>query len=168
VRVGRNAVASGRILGLIEVWDGERRLDLGGWRQVALFACLLLSANRAASTERLLESLWRDGDAARKRLQMAVRRLRQATAPASGVVQLETVAGGYLLRVADGELDSLQFTAEVAAARVALQADELGRAAELIQHALQQWRGPPLPEVAFEDFAQEEIRRLEEAHLTAR
>ena len=36
------------------------------------------------------------------------------------------------------------------------------RASELLSEALELWRGPPLADVAFEDFAQAEIRRLEE------
>ena len=41
------------------------------------------------------------------------------------------------------------------------------RASELLADALGLWRGPALAEIAFEDFAQPEIRRLEELHVMA-
>lgn len=36
-----------------------------------------------------------------------------------------------------------------------------------MSEALELWRGPALAEVAFEDFAQAEIRRMEELRLVA-
>jgi DNA-binding SARP family transcriptional activator len=122
-------VASVRILGPIEVWNGT---------------------NRAVSAEGLINALWRDGGAvaARKRLQMAVRRLRQALEPASGggLPVFETVAGGYLLRLERGELDSEVLAAGVAAGREALQAGEFARARDAARGALSLWWGPPLAE----------------------
>jgi DNA-binding SARP family transcriptional activator len=158
-------------LGPIELWDGERRVQLGGPRQVVLFALLVVRANRAVSAGGLIDALWSDGGAAaaRQRLRMAVRRLRQALTPVNGggLPVLETVAGGYLLRLEHGELDSELLATGVAAGRAALQAGEFERAREAVQSALLLWRGPPLAEAAFEDFAQDEIRRLEELRLTA-
>ncbi len=51
----------------------------------------------------------------------------------------------------------------------ALDGGDPARAAALLRSALGLWRGlgPPLAEVAFEDFAQGEIRRLEEMRLVA-
>ena len=163
-------VTTVRILGPIEVWDRERRVELGGPRQVSLLALLVLEANRAVTADALIDALWRDGDvSARKRLQMAVRRLRQALEPVSGGgrLVLDTVAGGYLLRLERTELDSELFAAGVAAGRAALRAGECERARECLQQALSLWRGPPLAEVVFEDFAQPEIRRLEELRISA-
>ncbi|HXO08859.1 MAG TPA: helix-turn-helix domain-containing protein, partial [Solirubrobacteraceae bacterium] len=107
-------VTTVRILGPIEVWDRERRVELGGPRQVSLLALLVLEANRAVTADALIDALWRDGDVStRKRLQMAVRRLRQALEPVSGGgrLWLDTVAGGYLLRLERTELDSELFAA---------------------------------------------------------
>jgi DNA-binding SARP family transcriptional activator len=47
-----------RILGPLEVWDGERRVDLGGSKRRALLAFLLLHANEVVSTDRLIDQLW--------------------------------------------------------------------------------------------------------------
>ena len=43
-----------RVLGPLEVWDGDRPLSLGGAKQRALLAMLLLDANRVVSTGSVL------------------------------------------------------------------------------------------------------------------
>src|SRR5690349_8943630 len=159
-----------RILGPVEVWQGEQRLALGGPRQLALFAFLVLHPNRAVSRDALVDALWgparTDAD---NRLQMAIARLRKATEPINGDAggRLQTVKGGYLLRIAPGELDADAFHAAVHAGSRALDAGAPEQATKLLADALELWRGPPLAEVAFDDFAQPEIRRLEELHIRA-
>ncbi len=51
--------------------------------------------------------------------------------------------------------------------RHALDAGNPAAAQENVEAVLGLWRGPPLAEVAFEDFAQPEIRRLDELKLDA-
>ena len=163
-------MASFRILGPIEAWNGERKLPLGGQRQLGLLAFLLLRGSRAASSDALLDAVWgSDRSGADNRLQMAIARLRKALAPlqVDGEAMLRTVGGGYLLSVASGELDTDVFEASMKQARTALESGQHARAAELSSAALELWRGPPLAEVAFADFAQGEIRRLDELRLTA-
>jgi DNA-binding SARP family transcriptional activator len=100
------------ILGSIELRDGETRLSVGGARQVALLAFLLVNANRGVSNDLLIDALW---DAERsagavKRLQMAIARLRRTLDPLTGANSpLQTTSNGYLLAVAPGELDSDMF-----------------------------------------------------------
>ncbi len=48
-----------RVLGPLEVLSEGRLLDLGGAKQRALLAMLLLDANSVVSTSRLIEALWR-------------------------------------------------------------------------------------------------------------
>jgi DNA-binding SARP family transcriptional activator len=159
-----------RILGPVEVWHGEQRLALGGPRQLALFAFLLLHPNRAVSRDALIDALWgparTDAD---NRLQMAIARLRKALEPINGDAgaRLQTVKGGYLFTIAPGELDADAFHAAVHAGSRALDAGAPEQATKLLADALELWRGPPLAEVAFEDFAQPEIRRLEELRIRA-
>ncbi|HEV7174723.1 MAG TPA: BTAD domain-containing putative transcriptional regulator [Solirubrobacteraceae bacterium] len=154
----------------MEVWHGEQRLALGGPRQLALFAFLVLHANRAVSRDALIDALWgparTDAD---NRLQMAVARLRKSLEPVNGDggARLQTVKGGYLLTVAPGELDADTFHAAVHAGARALEASAPEQATRLLTEALDLWRGPPLAEVAFDDFAQPEIRRLEELRIRA-
>ena len=54
-----------------------------------------------------------------------------------------------------------------AARRRGAQRADAERAAKLLREALALWRGPPLADLAFETFAQSEIRRLEELRLEA-
>jgi class 3 adenylate cyclase len=158
------------ILGPIEARAGQERLAVDGRRQLSLLAFLLLNANRAVSSDRVRDAIWgpaRSG--ADNRLQMAIARLRRALEPRDhdGESMLRTVGGGYMLSVGPGDLDAEAFTTGAREGRRALEAGEASRAAELLTQALGLWRGPPLAEVAFEDFAQPEIRRLQELRLVA-
>jgi DNA-binding SARP family transcriptional activator len=158
------------ILGPIELCDGNRRVAVRGPREAALLALLLLNANRALSNDRLIDALW-DGlrpAGALKRLQAAIVRLRR-TLDSSGQDKsvLRTVTGGYLLAVQPGELDAEVFQARVEDARRALEAGDAACGRDGLREALGMWRGPALTALSYEEFAQPEIRRLEELRLTA-
>ena len=158
------------ILGSVEVWAGDRRLALGGPRQLGLLSFLLLHRNRAVSRDSLMDALWgEDAGIGDKRLQMAIARLRKELEPpgGGGERRLRTVSGGYLLAVDSGELDAEVFAAGVRDGRAALEAGDPGLASRLLGEALALWRGPPLAEVSFAEFAQAEIRQLEELRLQA-
>ena len=159
-----------RILGPVEASGGGSRLSLGGGRQVKLFSFLLLRANRAVSRDALIDEVWGPARGVTdNRLQMAIARLRKALGPLGerGGVRLRTVSGGYMLRSSRGSwmLRSSPGWSRMGSARW-MPRDPAG-ASELLSAALALWRGPPLAEVAFEDFAQPEIRRLEELRLGA-
>ena len=140
-----------RILGPLEVSADERALDLGGPKQRALLALLILEANRVVSRDRLIESLWdkQPPESARKALQVYVSQLRKVL----GQERLVTRAPGYLLQVDPDELDLDRFQ----------RLREEGK----LDEALSLWRGPPLSDFARDRFAQGEIARLEELRLAA-
>jgi DNA-binding winged helix-turn-helix (wHTH) protein len=101
-----------RILGPLEVRDGDRGLVVRGEKQRLLLARLLLSANRVVSTDRLVEAIWGDAppDTPDKALQMHVSQLRKLLEPErapgrSGHV-LVTQPPGYVLHVDEGRLAS--------------------------------------------------------------
>ena len=75
-----------RILGPLEVLDGDVPVRVTGPRQRALLAILLLKANEVVSTDRLIDDLW--GETlprnAANALQASVSRLRHFLSPASG------------------------------------------------------------------------------------
>ena len=151
-----------RVLGPLEVVRDGERVRLGGERQHALLALLLMRANQVVASEWILEELFRE--AARdpaNALQVAVSRLRRALG--DGV--LETRPRGYLLRVEPGELDRDRFEQHAEEGRRKLAAADSEGAASMLRDALGLWRGSPLQEVALLDFAQPEIRRLEELRL---
>jgi predicted ATPase/DNA-binding SARP family transcriptional activator len=112
---------------------------------------LLLRRNELVSTERLIDDLWgeRPPPTSTKTVQVYVSQLRKAI----GEGLLETGPDGYVLRVGDGALDLDVF--EDLLSR--------GRARE----ALALWRGPALAEFRYEEFARDEIGRLEELRLVA-
>jgi len=159
------------ILGPLALYEGERVQAVGGPRQVALLALLLVHANRAVSNDRLIDALWRDRDpvGAVKCLRVAVTRLRRTLdgADPGSESPLRTVSGGYLLAVGPGELDADVFEAGVRDGRRALDDAKARSARDILGAALALWRGPALAEVAFEEFAGPEIRRLEERRLAA-
>ena len=152
-----------RILGPLELSDGDRLLPLGGSSQRALLALLLLHANEIVSSDLLLDALWPEeppgsGIAA---LQVRVSQLRKALGPAAE--QLETKPPGYVLRLGRDELDLERFS------RLVEEADgaEPAVAAEQLREALALWRGPPLAELAYETFAEPAIARMDELRLAA-
>jgi predicted ATPase/DNA-binding SARP family transcriptional activator len=150
-----------RILGPLEVSDGDRRISLAG-AQRSLLALLLLSANEVVSADRLIDELW--GEEAprsgRTALQVRVSQLRKALGDTGG--RIATRAPGYLLRVDRDELDLHHFERLVSDADGA----EPAEAAAKLREALDLWRGAPLVDLSYESFAQPAIRRLEERRLT--
>jgi DNA-binding SARP family transcriptional activator len=151
-----------RILGPLEVVDEGRVLALGGLRQRALLALLLMRANEVVSAERLADELWDAGppQSAANALHYHVSQLRKTLAPSDAIV---TQPPGYVIRVGADELDLFRFERLVRDA----QETEPELAARLLRDALGLWRGPALADLANAPFAQAEIRRLEELHLGA-
>jgi WD40 repeat protein/DNA-binding SARP family transcriptional activator len=154
-----------RILGPVEVLIEGVPVSIGGPRQRALLAMLLLNANRVVSRERLIGGLL-DGvrsESPEHVLQVQVSRLRKALAPA-GLDRLVARSPGYLLRVDPGELDAVAFEELASAGRAALSSGDPARAADLLREAERLWRGPALAEL--EERAGD-ARRLEEVRLAA-
>lgn len=150
-----------RILGPLEVVDGDRVLAVGGTKQRSLLASLLLRANEVVSSDRLLDELWseRPPQSGRAALQVRISQLRKALGPAG--IELITRPPGYVLRVGPDQLDLHRFKRLVAEARDA----EPALAADTLRQALALWRGPPLEDLAYESFGQAEIGRLEELRI---
>ena len=154
------------LLGPFEVADDQgRELALGGLKQRAVLAILLLHANEVVSTERLIDELWaeRPPASAAKTLQVYVSNLRKALG--DGV--LVTRSRGYVLQTEQGEVDADRFQALLGEGRGKLSAGDPRGAGELLRQALGLWRGPSLGDFAYESFAKGEIARLEEARLAA-
>jgi predicted ATPase/DNA-binding SARP family transcriptional activator len=161
-----------RVLGPLEVDAGGERLRLGGARQRAALAVLLVSANEPVSTDRLIDALWGEHPpgTAKTALHGYITQLRRVLEPgrrkrAAGEV-LVTTPAGYVLQVADGAFDRDRFERLAGEGREALSAGRATRAVELCRAALALWRGPALAEFAYEAWAQAEAERLEELRLT--
>lgn len=151
-----------RILGPLEVADGDRQVPLAG-AQRSLLALLLLSANEVVSADRLIEELWGEDapDSGRTALQVRISQLRKALDGAGW--RIATRVPGYVVHVDRDELDLAVFE------RLTSDADgaEPAAAAARLRHALDLWRGPPLVDLPDAPFVQPAIRRLEELRLAA-
>src|SRR5262249_27754969 len=106
-----------RLLGPLEVRAGDGPLPLGGRKQRALLALLLLNANRVVSRERLVDELWGDEppQTAVTTVQVYVSRLRKVLRPEA----LQTRPSGYLLEAPPEQVDYLRVEELLAAARQA-------------------------------------------------
>ena len=154
-----------RILGPFEVVEQQQPIALGGPRQRALLAILLLRRGEVISSDRLVDLLWdqRPPASATKTLQGYVSHLRKAL----GADVLLTRPGGYLLAVAPDQVDAERFGEMAADARHALADGDAAGAREILVDALALWRGEPLADLAYEPFAATEIARLNAARVAA-
>jgi DNA-binding SARP family transcriptional activator len=158
------------ILGPLEVRASGERLALGGPKQRALLAILLLNADRVVSSDHLVEALWADKPraAARHALEVNVSRLRKTLgASNAGDSALVTRAPGYVLHVEPGELDLERFEGLLAQGRRARADGDAELAARALHEADGLWRGRPLADLEFEPFARVDVERLEELQRTS-
>lgn len=154
-----------RVLGTLEVVEGDRRLPLGGPQQRALLALLLVHHGDPVSSDRLIDELWgeRAPASAAKIVQGYVSNLRKVL----GEGLLLTRGRAYHLRTEPSQTDVDRFESLFAEGRRASQEGDPRVAALRLREALGLWRGPALADFAYESFAQSEIARLEEARLAA-
>jgi YVTN family beta-propeller protein len=159
-----------RILGPLELRLDGLSVPVGGPRQRALLALLLCNANQVVSRDRLIDELLGDhaADSAERMLRVQVSRLRKVLA-AAGDSESRLIARppGYVLRVEAGELDLRAFEQQVMEGRRALEADDPRQAATRLHAAESLWRGRPLADLEFHEFARFEIQRLDELRLEA-
>ncbi len=110
-----------------------------------MLGALLLSANAPVSVASLIDLIWATAPpaTARQQIQNCVsaidRRLRRAD-----LSVLRRVSGGYLIELAEADLDASRFLAEADLGRRALTANDPDRAAKALRRALRAWRGEVL------------------------
>src|SRR5215470_15961024 len=156
------------MLGPLVVRSGETEIPVRRGHQRALLAILLLEANRLVPVEAIIEALW--GHAPPQSAAVAVRGyirwLRLALGQA-GRERITTQPRGYLIRVADGELDLARFEDLLASARAAARRGSWEEAAGQARAALSCWRGEPLADIQSDTLALREAPRLAELRLQA-
>ncbi|MFN2464596.1 MAG: BTAD domain-containing putative transcriptional regulator [Candidatus Dormibacteria bacterium] len=151
-----------RILGPVDVVDGEQSLSLGGPKPRALLAHLLLADGRPVARDELLDELWGEAPppTARDSLNVHAGVLRRALGQ-----RLRTVPSGYLLEVGPDELDATRFERLLDGVR-SRPRDAAGTAGALAS-ALLLWRGPVYGGIVVGPSAAAAAARLEELRLTA-
>jgi DNA-binding SARP family transcriptional activator len=160
-----------QILGPLGVSDAGGRLEVVAPKQRAILAVLVVHANQVVSTDRLIDLVWGDDRpvSGPQALRFHVSKLRDALHPGRGPGEegvIVTRAPGYVLVVDPGWIDAHRFEQLVGEAHGLLGSDP-ARSVELIDEAFRMWRGPPLGEFVYEDFARLEILRLEELRQRA-
>ncbi|MFC6555559.1 BTAD domain-containing putative transcriptional regulator [Nonomuraea cavernae] len=154
-------------LGPFQAWADGAPLELGGQRQRAVLARLLVAGGRAVPVTTLIDELWPGSPPAQalSTIQGYVSRLRRALepgrAPREEAEVLVSAAPGYALRASAEQVDAWRFESLV-------QSD--GPPAmvwEAMDTALGLWRGPALAEFADLTWASTEAGRLEELRLVA-
>lgn len=155
------------ILGPLEFRVEGRSVPLGGAKQRAVLASLLLNSSKLVPVERLVDEVWGDNPpaSAAHTIEGYVSRLRRIIEPHGPT--LSRRGNGYRLDATPAVLD-----AHTAARLVdeALREDETGkhrRASELAQRALDLWRGPVLADAPLRATGAVEVEQLEDLRLRA-
>jgi DNA-binding SARP family transcriptional activator/CheY-like chemotaxis protein len=162
-----------RVLGGVEAWSAGRRVELGGPKQRAALASLVLRAGRVVPLEQLIDDLWPENPPARAAatVQVFVSNLRRALEPdrprGAPARVLVTAAPGYRLAVDPATVDAHVFARLAEEGRAALAGDDPDGAAEVLARAAELWRGPALADLPDAPFVRAEAARLEELRLGA-
>jgi DNA-binding SARP family transcriptional activator len=162
------------VLGFTEVTDNDVQLELGGVKQRAILAYLVLYADRVVPTSQILQAMW-DGappPTARKMVQNAVSGIRRmlssfpdpdpATAPS-----LRTHPHGYQLRLDSESVDLFRFRRLVRTGRAAIADGEPAYGAELLRQGLSLWRGRALADLVETGILWAELAAIEDERLSA-
>ncbi|WP_169953470.1 BTAD domain-containing putative transcriptional regulator [Microbispora sp. H11081] len=161
------------VLGTLRAEVDGRPAHLGGPRQRAVLAMLLIARGRNVSAERILTDVWGDSrPPSMTTLHGYVADLRRALeperAPGAPARLLVREGAGYALRAAPAMVDAERFTDLAARGRRALENGEADHAADLLGQALELWRGSAYADVAGSAFAVPDATRLEELRAAVR
>jgi YVTN family beta-propeller protein len=160
-----------RILGPLEVRRGAQALPLGGRRQQAVLACLVVS-KASVSTDQIADAIWGETTPPgyQSTLQTYVFHLRETLEPqrvkGAPAQVLITTSHGYALHLQDEDVDARRFEHLVNEGR-ALVATDPGRASALLAEALALWRGDALADLADIELVSQESSRLDELRQSA-
>ncbi len=173
-----------RVLGPLEVGHRGDALELGGAKQRAVLALLILRAPEPVAAEQLIDGLWgeRPPDSAPHAVQVYISGIRKVLRGAAGTTELGSAdaavadgggarvsrgSSGYQLVVAPERVDARRFERLVEDGRRALRAEAFEDAVRLLSEAVALWRGPALADFLFMDFARGDAARLEELRVEA-
>lgn len=154
-----------RVLGPLEVVLDGGPVSLGGRKQRAVLALLLLEAGRPVSADRMIEEVWAGRERAARALQVYVSELRRIMGDPR---RIRGELGGYRLSVGPDELDAVRFEEMVEVGKELLSAGDPQGAARSLQGAIGLWRGDPYADLPGELFLLPEARRLQELRLEAK
>jgi DNA-binding SARP family transcriptional activator len=140
------------LLGPVDAYSCGASTGISQPAQRILLAMLALSANQVVSVGALIDALWQE-EASRQReknLHVQVHLLRRRLAelePGRRTSRIVTAPPGYVLQLADGELDVQVFAALARCGRSLAVGGDPAAAAGAFGQALALWRGPALGDV---------------------
>lgn len=154
------------LLGPLELAGEKGPVALGGPRERAVLAVLVLRRGRVATAEALIDAVWGDEPpaSAAKNIQTYVSQIRRRLASVGGSEAVQTRGSGYLLEVGDVDVDVVRFERLV---QQATQENRAEAAAGLLRAALELWRGDALADVPSTPVLRAEAARLAELRLVA-
>ncbi|KAA2262843.1 tetratricopeptide repeat protein [Solihabitans fulvus] len=159
-----------RLLGPLEVRDGDTPVRITGTRGQTALAALLLEANRLLPVERLAWLLWGEEPPvnAVSAVHSLIYRLRGQLAETTQANRdlIERSGPGYLLRIDPDQLDTVVFERSTVAARATLRAGDARAAHAGLTEALALWRGPALADI-IDRLAHQHRMRLDELRTDA-
>ncbi len=159
-----------RVLGELAATRDGAVVNLGGRRQRAVLAALVVMRDQVVSAERLADCVWGDrlpaGSTAA--IQAYVSHLRRRLQPETEARRRDRViastGAGYVLRLDAQTVDAWCF--ESAVDRAAMM--DAAEAVAALEDALGLWRGPPYAEYSGEPWVEAETVRLTELRAVAR
>ena len=158
-----------RLLGPVEVWEGNRRIALGSAEAAktrCMLAVLLRTPGALVTTESLIDRVWGEqppGSAVRYKY---IGWLRSALAPCG--VSLARRGAGYVLEVAADQVDLHRFRRLIADAEDAGKTGATDEAFRLADEALGLWRGAALSGLSgpWADLFRDQLERERRAART--
>ncbi|KAA2263384.1 tetratricopeptide repeat protein [Solihabitans fulvus] len=134
----------------------------------AVLAYLLLHATRGVRINALIEAMWAGAEPATARTQIhaAVSGLRRGLRESGTGDLIESTPSGYLLRVAEDDLDLTAFTGRVHRAEQAEAGGRPEAAVALLREAMGLWRGQALADI-LAPFADAARTHLDEQRVAA-
>jgi DNA-binding SARP family transcriptional activator len=157
-----------RLLGPLEVRDGEDWRGIGAPKWRSVLAALLINAGQIVPADVLIDEVWGETPPAKagNLISIYVLRLRRLLGDTDSTL-LVTRAPGYLLRLAPDDTDVQVFEALVREGRRAYATGDPEQAAAQLAEALALWHGSPLADVPATTLVETEAGRLDELRLDA-
>lgn len=162
------------VLGPVRAWRGAVEVMLGTVQQRATLAVLLLNGNAHVSVDELVDALWgaTPPRSAGRVIRTYVYRLRKALQTPDVVVPpvIESVGGGYLVRVDESTLDLAAFTQSRTDADIARRDGDPETAATRLREGLALWQGQPLADIQgpYAEAQRTNLARLRQAAVESR
>lgn len=149
-----------KLLGPIRVLREGKPLALGGPKQRAVLAVLLLSHGRVVEFDAVIDAVWNGVPPVKaiSSVRAYVANLRRVL----GQETLLTTSYGYRLELGAGELDVDRFEYLAAAGRTESRNGNHARACELLSESMGVWTGEPLEDLRDLDVSVHETHRLHE------